>query len=191
MSFQFDTNKAIQVAAFMIRLGQTDRMNVMKLLKLLYIADRESLQEVGFPITGDEPWAMKHGPVLTRIYDLCKTNASEWPVEQDDNENLWCSFFKRVNYDLCLIGDPGDDELSPHDEKILRQVFSRYGALDKYQLRDLTHGFQEWIKNPPGASSIRIPLGDILDSVSRGDCVTAIEERRDEELCLARMWESL
>ncbi len=191
MAFQFDIHKAIQVAAFMIRQGNADRMNVMKLLKLLYIADRESLREVGFPVTGDEPWAMKHGPVLTRIYDLCKTNADDWPVELDEDEDLWCSHFKRDGHDLCLVQDVRDDELSPHDEAILRRVFEQYGSLNEFQLSKLTHEFNEWINNDPGVSSMQIPLADVLKSVSRGHQIREIEARRDEEMCIARMWESL
>lgn len=39
-------------------------MSYLRMLKLLYLADRESLKETGHTITGDRVVAMEHGPVL-------------------------------------------------------------------------------------------------------------------------------
>jgi uncharacterized phage-associated protein len=58
-----------------------DRMEYVRLLKLLYIADREMMAEAGAPITGDRAVAMDHGPVLSHVYDLVKgkaARAGEW-----------------------------------------------------------------------------------------------------------------
>ncbi len=45
-------------------------MSYMKLIKLLYLADREALARWGRPITTDTYVAMKHGPVLSYILNL-------------------------------------------------------------------------------------------------------------------------
>ena len=46
-------------------------------------------------------------------------------------------------------------------------MFQRYGHLDQWQLRDLTHGFPEW-RDPDGG---RLPIRyvDILRAVGRED----------------------
>jgi hypothetical protein len=44
-----------------------DRMEYVRLLKLLYIADREMMAEAGAPVTGDRAVAMDHGPVLSHV----------------------------------------------------------------------------------------------------------------------------
>jgi Protein of unknown function (DUF4065) len=56
-------------------------MEYVRLLKLLYIADREMMAEAGAPVTGDRAVAMDHGPVLSHVYDLVKGKAArarEW-----------------------------------------------------------------------------------------------------------------
>jgi uncharacterized phage-associated protein len=47
-------------------------MNYMRLLKLLYIADRESLPRTGRPIVGGPVIAMERGPVLEEVFDLIR-----------------------------------------------------------------------------------------------------------------------
>ena len=47
MSFHFDANKVAQATACMLKSMDEKRHNFMALLKMLYIADRESLKETG------------------------------------------------------------------------------------------------------------------------------------------------
>ena len=75
MSFRFDVNKVAQATAYLLRSMEKERHRFMALLKMLYIAERESLKENGFPITGDTYVAMRHGAVLSRTYDLMKTTS--------------------------------------------------------------------------------------------------------------------
>ena len=80
MNFRFHFERALQASAYLLRLDGK-RMGYLRLLKLLYIADREWLAETGESITGDRAYAMKYGPVLSNIYDLIKGNGSragEW-----------------------------------------------------------------------------------------------------------------
>ncbi len=71
MTFRFNFEKTLQAAGVLLSLDD-NRMDRIRLLKLLYIADRELLAEVGRPMTGDIPVAMKYGPVPSRVYDLIK-----------------------------------------------------------------------------------------------------------------------
>jgi uncharacterized phage-associated protein len=45
---------------------------MLKLLKLMYLADRKSLLETGVPITGDSISALDKGPVLSQTYNRLK-----------------------------------------------------------------------------------------------------------------------
>jgi uncharacterized phage-associated protein len=60
----FSEQKVAQMAAFFLHEGR-DCMPLLKLIKLLYLADRESLRLHGMPISGDLVVAMPHGPVLS------------------------------------------------------------------------------------------------------------------------------
>ena len=51
MHFRFNFEKTLQAAGVLMS-SDGDRMEHMRLLKLMYIADREMLAETGSPITG-------------------------------------------------------------------------------------------------------------------------------------------
>jgi uncharacterized phage-associated protein len=50
-------------------------MAYIKLIKLLYLADREALLRWGRPITTDRHVSMPKGPVVSQIYDLITRRA--------------------------------------------------------------------------------------------------------------------
>src|ERR1700712_384885 len=66
---RFNEAKATQAAARLLR-NRGGRMSYMKLIKLLYLADREALARWGRPITTDSYVSMKHGPVLSGVLNL-------------------------------------------------------------------------------------------------------------------------
>ena len=65
---RFNEVKATQAAARLLR-NRGGRMSYMKLIKLLYLADREALSRWGRPITTDKYVSMDKGPVLSRVLD--------------------------------------------------------------------------------------------------------------------------
>ena len=73
-------------------------MSYLRLLKLLYIADREWLAETGESITGDRVYAMKQGPVLSTLYDLIKGNGTR--------AGEWDDFIHTDGYAVELVADP-------------------------------------------------------------------------------------
>jgi hypothetical protein len=64
----FDERKAAEAAAFML-FKAGGKLPLIKLVKLLYLAERLSLQRYGEPLTGDRLVAMPNGPVLSITYD--------------------------------------------------------------------------------------------------------------------------
>jgi len=186
--FHFNVRRAIQLAAFCIRQSESDRMNSMKLIKLLYIADRESLRIAGYALTGDAAFALPHGPVLTRIYDLTKTS-NDWAfLGESPEEELWCTHFTVDGYDLCIAKEPGEDRLSEYDKQVISEVMHRYGQLDQFELRDLTHEFAEWRNNDPGSSSRPIPLRDILEALGRQEAIETVEQAQREDQHFANVF---
>src|SRR2546425_12624302 len=88
IKFKFNERKAVQAAARLIAQSGGE-MNYLALMKLLYLIDREALIRFGRPITGDKVVAMKHGPVLSRIYDLVSQKNQGAP------ESDWHKFIPR------------------------------------------------------------------------------------------------
>src|SRR5687768_6342636 len=102
--FRFDPMKAIQAAALLMK-QHGGQMSRLRLLKLLYIADRESLAETLHPITGDHAAALDHGPVPSQTYDLLK--------HQGKFAELWDQHIIQFGpRNHRLVKDPGEAKLS-------------------------------------------------------------------------------
>src|SRR5579871_3129735 len=95
----------------------------MQLLKLLYLADRESIRRAGHPITGDRFAAMKWGPVLSQTYNCIKD-------EHPDHRHEWSRYMKcDGDQDVLLEVDPGTGQLSEFDLEILDGIWRQFGHL--------------------------------------------------------------
>ena len=135
-------------------------MSRLRLLKLLYIADRESLKETGRTITADRAVAMEHGPVLSRTYNLIKG--------EDAGSCEWSPYIVNISpLELELRQPPGNGLLSVAEIKRLRCVVERFERLDDWSVANYTHTFPEWQKNQPTEErkSRPIPLDDVLEAV--------------------------
>ena len=69
MGLRFNEAKATQAAACLLKL-RGGQMSYLKLVKLLYLADREALLRWDRPITTDRYVSMDNGPVLSRVLNL-------------------------------------------------------------------------------------------------------------------------
>jgi uncharacterized phage-associated protein len=155
----FNEIKAAQVAAFFLFKGGR-RLPVLKLMKLMYLAERASLKKYGETITGDTLVSMRHGPVLSNTYDYISDQCESAP----DGWSAWVN--DRENHELALAKEFTDAkqallELSDADIEILEEIWDGYGHYGKFQLRDLTHKIcPEW--ENPGFSSSPIPYSRVL-----------------------------
>lgn len=167
---RFNEKKATQAAGQFLQLAN-GRMNYMKLIKLLYIADREALLRWGRPITTDVYFSMKHGPVLSEILDLIDEGPNPFL-----GETFWAHHIAKVEeYDVSLKSDPLDDQLSEAEEELMGQVFEKFGKLNKWRLVEIVHAFPEW--QDPGAGRLPIDYADILKAGHKTpEEIHAIEE---------------
>jgi uncharacterized phage-associated protein len=154
----FREDRATQAAAFLLKLNKKrigfPVMRYIKLIKLMYLADREALLCLGHLITYDRLVSMDNGPVLSRVLDLIKGKVSG---------EYWRQHISRwLPYWVILTSDPSTDHLSVAEEKILLDVFRRFGHLGWRKLIDLTHRLPEW-KDPHG-SALTIEPREVLIS---------------------------
>lgn len=151
MSLRFNERKATEAAAFLLRL-RGGRMHYLKLIKLLYLADREALLRWGVPITTDRYVSMDHGPVTSKIYNL---------IVDEGDKPFWSQYVSDpTDYQVSLVQEAPADQLSRAEESLLQDVFERYGHMGRFDLVKLVHKFPEW-KDPKG-SAIPISIRDIL-----------------------------
>lgn len=159
MYFRFGTRKIVEAVAVLLQSSHRRRMGRLRLLKLLYIADRESLRETGRPIAGTKLVAMDLGPVHGEVYDLIKGSGS--------GEEIWSRFFQSVGIDVKLITDPGVCHLSEYEIAKLNEIAAAYRDTSDGKLSAITHDFEEWIANHKPESSKPIPMSDVLRAVGR------------------------
>ena len=74
----FNERKVAQMAAFFLQqAGGT--LNILKLMKLLYLSEREAMNRYGEPLSYDAMVSMPHGPVLSMTYECMNGYGSEDP----------------------------------------------------------------------------------------------------------------
>ncbi|MGH9402024.1 MAG: Panacea domain-containing protein [Terriglobia bacterium] len=150
-------------------------MSYVKLIKLLYLLDRESLLRWGRSVTTDKYVLMDKGPVVSRIYDLIRDEPSP------NEHSVWRQFISPPdNYEVKLLGETGSDELSVAEEELIQEVFDKYGAWSRWQLVDYTHTLPEWAD--PEGSALPVEYRDILKAGGKTEIEIAGIEKELEHL---------
>lgn len=174
--------KIIQAAAILLKQSPGMRASYFRIAKLLYLADRGTINEIGRPITGDRAVAFKHGPSLSTTLDLAK--------DEDPHSKDWSRYIHRDRYELELKRDPGNSELSRFEIETLQGVSSEHQDRDDWQLADWTHTLPEWKKNEPIAPTKRcwISFADILEALGKSDWQERIEQDAHEQARIAQVF---
>jgi len=183
----YNERKAAQMAAFLLH-KRGGRMSHLKLMKLLYLADREAMQRYGMPISGDRMVAMPHGPVLSMTLNHMDGDIKSSPGGWDD----WIS--DKENHELALarpVSREMLDELSEADLEVLEAVWARFGHMSRWQIRDLTHTHcPEW--HDPNGSSLPIPYEDVFAAFGRSaEEAKELSARIEAERTLDKLFASL
>lgn len=155
MNGWFETRKAAQLVAFFCA-KEGGEIDVLKLVKLVYLSDRKFLSECGYPITNDKHVSMPHGPANSITLNLIDGN-----IESPDWGDLLAT---RADNRIALrreLSIDDNDEFSDAEAECLEGVWAEFGHMTKYEIRDWTHdNCPEW-ENPHG-SSTPIPVSRIL-----------------------------
>jgi uncharacterized phage-associated protein len=181
MRFPFNERKAAQAAAYLLK-KHGGRLNYMKLIKLLYLADRMALVKRGYPITGDRMVSMPKGPVLSNILDLIN-----WGQKREEN-STWLEYISAPEgYEVRVANTSLDyDELSEGDRQILDEIDAEYGKIDQWSLVDLTHELPEW--QDPRGSSIPLDPAEILRAVGRSEReIQVVAENAEQALLIQNL----
>lgn len=174
----FDTAKALQAAAALLRRESSRSMTRLRLMKLLYMANRRMLERYGRPILHGRAVAMKHGPVPSDVYALVSGSHADEPT--------WGKYIRSIGpRNIKLVHDVGPLNLSQAEIDILNEVTDEMAPYSDWDVAEFTHEYREWQKNypvPTENTSHPIPLEDILEAVGMGQFAEKIvQDLKDEQ----------
>jgi uncharacterized phage-associated protein len=154
--FHLNPLKATQVAAYFIK-SNGKHINYTKMIKLMYLADREALKKWNRPITGGSYVSMVNGPVLSEVYD--------WIRGKTENKYWLCSI-KKDGFNTVLVQDPGDGELSEAEIKLLNEIDKKFKKYTFGAMIDYCHThIKEW--EDPSGSSLPIANEKLLSFIGK------------------------
>lgn len=179
----FNEKKAAQVAAFFLQAGGS-KLSILKLMKLMYLSERKSLELYGEPMIGDKLCSMEHGPVLSNtlnhmngLRESIKDGWESWVSDRANHEVALRKPIHDIRKDLSLLCDA--------DIEILEGLWKQFGSYTAFELRDYTHdACGEW--EDPDNSSIPIPYSRLLRCVGYEPSIARELEQR---MCAQRQVE--
>ena len=181
----FDARKAAQIAAFFATNEGDHGIEKLKLIKLIYLAERQFLTDHGFPMLFDEFYSLPHGPICSSALN---------GIDQRIQADIWAPLIARhghVIYPCKRTAREDMDEVSDAEMTALNQVWSCFGSYTSSRIRNWTHDHcPEYVEVGPG-ERLPIEYTDLLEAVgfTRAEAEEAAREvqtiRRAESLMSA------
>ena len=168
MNFRFNLSKATEAACLLLE-RSGGQMNIMKLVKLIYLLDRLSLDRRNMPICGGDYLSMRNGPVTSEVLDLI--NAGRLMGESDQRWER--SVSNRTNHEVRLEKMPVRENLSDAEVGLLDEIWAEHGDKDQWQLVEWCHHHcKEWVPVTNGCAPIAVEqvgmaLGKTPEQINR------------------------
>ncbi|MBI3584762.1 MAG: SocA family protein [Nitrospinae bacterium] len=141
-----ETNTIIEALYYI--LAKIKSADKIKLVKLIYLADKYHLIHYGRTLTDDDYYAMEFGPVGSTVKDILEFNS----FTLSKNEIKYASqLLEKVNENTFRVntssGEVELDMLSETDIEALDFAIKNFGSMSPWELSDYTHKFPEWYKH--------------------------------------------
>ena len=167
VNFEFDFQKTKETLAFLAKLGVRD-LDVYKMCKLIFLADKHHLVKYGRPITGDEYYAMPYGPAPTTVLNIIKDFVSEQPRDPRSLElGEIFTLDRAFQYPrFQLKADFAPQFLSKSDLNSLEETVVRHGNKSFDELKALTHemvAYKKAWENRGSSASERMAFEDFFE----------------------------
>lgn len=158
--------QAAQMAvAFIRRAGGT--IGKLRLVKLMYLAEREAMLRFLLPIVEDDVCAMQRGMGLSATWRFAGGGDSPTPTGD------WGSHVVQTARGLSVrkgVSVHSLDGLSDEDLRVIQQVWDDYGAMGQDELvHEVHHKLPEWIKHWHAEArrngSVAVPYSDLYQTI--------------------------
>ncbi|MGB7338928.1 MAG: Panacea domain-containing protein [Phototrophicaceae bacterium] len=161
LTFEFDLQKALEAIIYLANKTQ-EQPTFMRVVKLMYLADKTSLEQYGRFISGDTYYAMKDGPVPTHTYDILK--------DTESNDKGFEVIHR--NYPTIKVHrDANLDYLSESDTICLDKTLAAFDHHPTWRLREISHdeAWEATWEEAQGNNSVIIPIQRIADLLENSE----------------------
>lgn len=147
------------------------KINKMKAIKLIYLADRLHLRKYGRPIVGDTYFAMKLGPVGSRAKRVAELDTM--PEEAFAYAKKYIKPADEKKQSLVSVKPVDTDLFSQTDLECLETVYEAFSDKDQFELAELSHQYPEWAKHgralKGGKKRVLMDYEDFFSDTERND----------------------
>lgn len=175
----FDVSTAAQAASYFAQKAG-GKIDMLKLIKLMYLAERKNMEVYDRPMFYDLFFSMEKGPVPSMVYYLIdgEKKDSEWSKHIRSRK-------KNSNIIEC-IGQGQFDHLSEADTEILEDVWQQFADLDGTEMAEWTHRHcTEW--QNPSRGSQRITHQSIFRTLGKKRASRLAENVENHRLAKAAL----
>ena len=152
MNFTFSLPKATEAACLLLE-REGGAMNILKLVKLVYLLDRLAIERAGVPVVGGTCFSMRNGPVNSALLDLINAG-SLWGEKGDEWER---HIGDRRGHEVMLRRKAKARHLSPFEVRLVDEIYKTHGHRDQWALARWCHKHcQEWTPLDEGRAVIRL-----------------------------------
>jgi len=200
MLLEFDYKKATQAINYLTKKegGQIDKL---KLIKLVYFADRYHLRRYGRPMFNDAYFAMRLGPVGSSVKDIAELSSDFL----DEEERRYAGQFiarGAIDNTVVSVADVDSDIFSKSELEALSFAYDEFGSQPESQLVNITHRYPEWSKFKSALESretsrepmsysdfFKNPINGMEDKFAlANDVLSASKELYEEDYKVAEYW---
>lgn len=167
-----DCRKITQVINYLVSRQGGSNIDELKIVKLIWAADRYHLRKYARTVTGDNYVAMYRGPVGSSTKDVIEFetgygNVSDSDISYIEQYNSYCQ--KNKDGLISVVNDTDTNELSKTDIEALDFALKTFGDMSTSDIIDFTHQYPEWRKCQPQLTDNKVININILDFFENPD----------------------
>ncbi|MCH9050614.1 MAG: SocA family protein [Proteobacteria bacterium] len=128
----FRSKKAAQLCAY-FAMKSEGTIEKLKLIKLLYFAERQFLSENHHPMLFDEYYSLPHGPICSSALN---------GIDGIIHEEIWDNYIARNGNIVVAIKSLTRDEMdevSDAELSVVDEIWKQFGRMTPSQLRNYSH----------------------------------------------------
>jgi len=135
----------IEVIYYLLKkIGKADKL---KIVKLIYLADKYHLFHYGRTITDGDYYAMEYGPVSSTAKDILNFNDFNMYQDELDFANKLLKKIGKYDFEAREINSIKLDHLSETDIEAINYICQKFGNWSKNKILKYTHKYPEWKKH--------------------------------------------